>query len=86
MYRKTLDMQSSVETYELPSYFDALARDATAVVTPSEHFGSGWARITGCRVEVHVTTLGIWNMVVLAARKDPAAVTRPQEVEFQRVN
>ena len=79
-YRHLVTMESSTQTFELPSWFSALAENAVCMVTPYRHFGSGWAEIVGNQVEVHVTTLGQWHVLILAEAKRVEGGNR--EVEF----
>ena len=47
-----------------------------------DSFGSGWGECVGNTVDLHVTTLGQWHVLVMADRKDECAMTCPQEVEY----
>ncbi len=75
-------MTATTGTVELPSYFEHLAKDPICMCTPFQHFGSGWAEVDGNTVTVHVTTLGLWHILVTASRKDAAAEGCERAVEF----
>jgi len=83
MYRRTIDMTSTMETIEMPSWFSHLTKDVIVQVTPYQHFGSAWGECNGNTIELHATTLGKWHVLITGARKDDCAVNYcPQEVEY----
>ena len=81
-YRMTVTMEHSTQTFELPDYFDDLTSDPIALVVPYRHFGSGWAEFDRNRITVHVTTLGVWHLQVIALRTDPGYEERDNRVEY----
>jgi len=83
MYRKTIDMTSTTATFEMPDWFEHLSKDVIVMVTPYQHFGSGWGEAEGNTIEIHVTTLGKWHVLITAQRADHCATTMcPQEIEY----
>ena len=82
IYRRTVDMQSTTETLEMPDWFQHLAKNVTVSLNPHKHFGSGWGECQGNTVELHTTTLGQWHVLIMADRNDAAATSCPQEVEY----
>ena len=84
MYRQQHNLTSSTATFELPDYFQYLAKDVIVLVSPFEHFGSGWGSVMGNQLQLHVTTLGLWNVLVTGARKDPCALQCDRRIEYQR--
>ena len=83
MYRRTVDMTSTTQSYEMPDWFQHLVKDPIVMVTPFKHFGSGWGEVEGNTVTIHVTTLGQWHVLLTGGRKDHCAtMVCPQEVEY----
>ena len=83
LYRRTVEMTSTTETIEMPSWFSHLTKDVIVQVTPYQHFGSAWGECNGNTIELHATTLGKWHVLITASRKDDCAVNHcPQEVEY----
>ena len=75
-------MTSSSGTLQLQDWFQSLAKNTTVHLNPYQHFGSGWGECAGNIVDLHVTTLGQWHVLIVADRKDECATTCPQEVEY----
>ena len=78
-------MASTTQTFQMPDWYPHLNKDTILMLSPFEHFGSGWGKIQADNqtVELHVTTTGKWHVLISASRKDPHALTCPQEVEWQ---
>ena len=85
MYRKTIEMEASTQTFQMPDWFTHLAKDVVCMVTPFKHFGSGWGEVLEDKktIEVHVTTLGSWHVLILASRSDMCAMCCGLDVEYQ---
>ena len=81
-YRRTIDMTSTAQTLEMPSWFQHLVKDVVVMVTPFQHFGSAWGACLGNTITVHATTLGKWHVLVTASRNDDASRSCAQEIEY----
>ena len=81
-YRMSVTMTHSTQTFDLPEYFDDLTSDPIALVLPYKHFGSGWAEFDGNKITVHVTTLGVWHLQIIALRADPGHEEWDGRVEY----
>jgi hypothetical protein len=82
-YRRTIDMTSTTQSFDMDSWFPDLVKDAIVMVTPYQHFGSAWGEVSGATVTIHATTLGKWHCLITASRNDICATTMcEQEVEF----
>jgi len=83
LYRRTIDMNATTATFEMPDWFTHLTKDAIVMATPSGHFGSAYGDCNGNTVEIHATTLGKWHVLITASRNDMCATTMcPQDVEY----
>ena len=83
MYRRTVDMTSTTQSYDMPDWFQHLVKEPIVMVTPFKHFGSAWGEVEGNTVTIHVTTLGQWHVLLTGGRKDHCAtMVCPQEVEY----
>ncbi len=89
MYRRTMSMESTTATLEMPTWFKHIAKDVIIQVTPFMHFGSAYGQLLedGVTIKVHATTVGKWHVLITAARKDPCAVCQcPREIEYKGTN
>ena len=75
-------MNSTTMTFEMPDWFTYLTTDVHVMITPYQHFGSGWGECIGNTIELHTTTLGKWHVLITAARKDECVKMCPQEIEY----
>ena len=82
-YRRTVDMTSTTQSFQMQDWFSHLVKEVTVHVCPYQHFGSGWGECQGNTVTLHATTLGKWHVLVVAARADDCAENHcEQEVEY----
>ena len=82
-YRRTIDMNITTQTLEMPSWFSHLTKDVVVMVTPYRHFGSAWGECDGNTITIHATTLGLWHVLITASRKDHCALHQcPKDIEF----
>jgi len=82
-YRRTIDMISTTQSFQMQDWFSHLVKEVTVHVNPFEHFGSAWGRCEGDTITLHATTLGKWHVLVVASRADDCAENHcEQEVEF----
>ena len=82
--RRTIQMASTTDSFEMPSYFRHLVKNVTVHCTPSQHFGSAWGEYEDGVVTVHATTLGEWHVLIIATRDDESARNGDSAVEFQQ--
>ena len=67
----------------MPDWFEFLTKDVMIQITPYQHFGSGWGERLENSIELHVTTIGKWHVLITAARNDVCATTMcHQKVEY----
>ena len=77
MYRETVTMTTTVQTIQMPiTWFPHLVSDICIHMTPYEHFGSGWGKVLndGHSIELHVSTIGQWNVLITGIRKDDCGI------------
>jgi len=86
-YRETIAMTNTTQTIQMPvTWFPHLVSDVCVHMSPFQHFGSGWGQLQddGCSLELHVTTLGTWHVLVTGIRKDPCGLEcRAMPTEYQ---
>ena len=83
MYTKSVEMNTTSETFNMPDWFKHLTKDVIVFVTPFKHFGSAWGECVDNILHVHTSTKGKWNILITASRADVSATTIcPQEVEY----
>ena len=56
-YRRTIDMTSTTQALEMPSWFEHLVKDVVVMVTPFQHFGSAWGECDRNIISIHVPYL-----------------------------
>ena len=74
LYRYHMQMSKGENEIALPHYFDALNQDAHAWVSPYRHYGQAWAEVEGTTCFVHTKVSGVYNVLIMADRKDPQAL------------
>ena len=79
-YRHLVTMDTKTQTFELPSWFDALTENAVCLCSPHRHFGSAWGEIVGNSMTIHASQTGDWHVLILAESKRVEGGNR--EVEF----
>ena len=82
--RRKIDMTSTTDSFQMPSYFQHLVKNVTVHCTPYRHFGSAWGEYEDGVVTVHATTLGEWHVLIMATRDDESARSGDSTVEFQQ--
>ena len=80
-----LNCTTGQNTFSLPAYFTSLnADDAQVYVSPIKHFGRGWGETCESSLLVTVESEGLYNILVIAIRIDPAAVAEFAEFGVER--
>jgi len=83
MYTKSVEMNTTSETFNMPDWFKHLTKDVIVFVTPFKHFGSAWGECVDNILHVHTSTKGKWNILITASRADVCSQhICPQEVEY----
>ena len=69
-YNFTIDFTSTTQSFDLPEYFKHINADPVVFMNPFEHFGSGWGRVVDNVCTCHVSTKGLWHIVIYTIRQD----------------
>jgi len=73
LYKYQVTCVKGANVVDLPSYFEHLAENAICVCSPFGHFGNSWAEISGNTATLHTSKAGVYNLIVMADRKDELA-------------
>jgi len=86
MYTKTVEMNTTSETFNMPDWFKHLTENVIVFVTLFNHFGSAWGECASSILHIHTTTKGQWNVLITASRADHCSQFMcPQEGEYTTV-
>ena len=86
MYTKSVEMSTTSGTFNMPDWLKHLTKNVIVLVTPFNHFGSGWGECLDNELQIHTTTKGQWNVLITASRADYCSQhMRPQEVDYTTI-
>jgi hypothetical protein len=67
-----IDAPEGESEWALPEYFEALNKNTQVWVSPVKHFGQAWGETDGCILHINAQTAGLFNVLVVGQRNDPA--------------
>jgi hypothetical protein len=71
-YRMLINAPAGESEWALPEYFSALNKNTQVWVSSVKHFGQAWGETVGCTLNVNAASPGLFNVLVVGQRNDPA--------------
>ena len=86
LYRWSVDVKDSKSVIELPDYYRFLNKNDMVWVSPTDHFGAAYGKVTSDQrcLEVCANADGNYNVLLIGTRKDTCATSAWRGVEPDR--
>ena len=75
LYQKQLDCIQGKNEFQLPDWFSDLNENVMVWVNPFKHRGQAWGETISNVLHVDCSKSGVYNCLIMGARKDPGAQT-----------